>query len=178
MGAFPLNLLEENMTTIAYKNHNISYDTLITTSHDNVVDKHHKLEIINGLKIFTTGALNDAFCFHAYLKEIGLKIIDPLITHKLPRKLELQCFIATRNEVYYLEVSDTVKIEPLYHAWAIGSGAKWAIAAMDHGLPSHEAVKYASKRDKSTGGSIHTESAQNQFENEVNLDLTFEVALS
>lgn len=37
---------------------------------------------------------------------------------------------------------------------AIGSGAKWALAAMDFGADARDAVRYAAKRDTCTGGRI------------------------
>lgn len=38
--------------------------------------------------------------------------------------------------------------------WAFGSGANWAIAAMDHGKSAVDAIRYAMTRDTYTGGAI------------------------
>ncbi|QDP59323.1 MAG: hypothetical protein Tp136SUR676911_62 [Prokaryotic dsDNA virus sp.] len=44
---------------------------------------------------------------------------------------------------------------PLDHSRAIGSGADFALAALDHGKSAKEAVEYAMTRDTGTGGKVH-----------------------
>jgi ATP-dependent protease HslVU (ClpYQ) peptidase subunit len=54
--------------------------------------------------------------------------------------------------VYYNDCTSEVLRSP----YAIGSGASWALAAMDMGKSPTEAVAYAATRDVFTGGEIIT----------------------
>lgn len=44
---------------------------------------------------------------------------------------------------------------PLSHSRAIGSGADFALSALDHGKTAKEAIEYAMTRDTGTGGKVH-----------------------
>ncbi|MPW31923.1 hypothetical protein F9L16_23500 [Agarivorans sp. B2Z047] len=64
----------------------------------------------------------------------------------------------SKGQVFYIYLNDSGISEwlPINHSDALGSGAPYAIAAMDFGKSSAEAVAYASTRNIHTGGKITT----------------------
>jgi hypothetical protein len=144
------------MSTIAYSIDSISYDSRTSDKNRIVTDKAVKAKSIGDLTVFAVGPVCDIELIYAYISKYGSKILDVLEVHNLPRKLQVELFVLYNREVFYVEVSDILKVEHLKHQWAIGSGSNWAIAAMDFGCSSFDAVHYATKKDKSSGGKIHT----------------------
>ena len=81
-------------------------------------------------KEFTNMQLNS--CGIGYCSEVGVFV----------------CGVSTTNE-FYIDVLNSRQM-------AVGSGGKFAIAALDHGASAIDAVRYASTRDLYTGGVITT----------------------
>ncbi|KKE84982.1 hypothetical protein [Pseudoalteromonas luteoviolacea] len=136
------------MTTIAYHHpsQTICVDSLTTTSQSIVTHDAQKCQRVHNGFIFASGNCTEIYhlltnwqknCFEA----IGCTFF----------------FINKFDEIFYGEIRHGKRfLEPLQVNWAIGSGANWAIAAMDFGKSALEAVQYACTRDKSTGGKVHS----------------------
>ncbi|WP_200890380.1 proteasome subunit alpha [Pseudoalteromonas luteoviolacea] len=136
------------MTTIAYHHptQTICVDSLTTTSQSIVTHDAQKCQKVHNGFIFASGNCTEIYhllsnwqknCFEA----IGCTFF----------------FINKFDQVFYGEIRHGKRfLEPLQMNWAIGSGANWAIAAMDFGKSALEAVQYACTRDKSTGGKVHS----------------------
>lgn len=135
------------MTTLIYdhKNKLIATDSRYTISNYIVTDKGKKYMVDdNGDLWFVTGALTDRKPFiNAYLHN--------------EKGLDLDCFgllvrDSAAHAVYNTEAGfKTLELE-FSEAW--GSGADYAIAALDHGKSAKQAVKYAMTRDCHTGGKV------------------------
>lgn len=142
------------MTTIAYKDGLIAYDSRCT-SHIGVIfdDDCDKRVHKDGVNFFLAGAPSDFDEFmEAYLKG----------TH-LDRELSVSCFAAQSGKLYMSsvkEVKDTwiVWKEPIREGnhCALGSGENFAVAYMDLGHSAPDAVKGAMLRDTNTGGKVRT----------------------
>ncbi|AUR94645.1 hypothetical protein NVP1197A_07 [Vibrio phage 1.197.A._10N.286.54.F2] len=138
------------MTTIVYdhKNKTISWDSRQTSNGGEIksdkVKKHH---ISNGVHFWIAGAVCDQ---------------DLMIQHYLGESPELvpecNCIAFDDGKVYRCGVNEQAIFwkELLTHNDGFGSGREWALAALDFGLSSKDAVKYATKKDAFSGGKIHT----------------------
>ncbi|MBE0368929.1 proteasome subunit alpha [Pseudoalteromonas aurantia] len=136
------------MTTIAfhYPSQTICTDSY-TTTHDCIVTARAQkfFDVAQG-RVFATG--NCAEIYH--LKECWYTGEFKPITCEF-------LMVDQENKVFFGEVRRGFKyLEPLEQSWAIGSGAKWAIAAMDFGKNAIDALSYACTRDKSTGGQLQS----------------------
>lgn len=70
---------------------------------------------------------------------------------------ESYAFYLKPNEGVYLRTVNedaVIQESPLDFSDAIGSGERWALAALDHGKTAQEAVEYAMTRDPFTGGKV------------------------
>lgn len=138
------------MTTIAYKDGVIAYDSRITVGGTIVDDEANKMTERDGHVFFCTGSTPDC---------------EALIEAYCGRKLSLATIDAsgiavTEGVVYYIGWNQTdglwksvVRPENVY---SIGSGSSHAQTAMDCGKSAHESVEMAKKRDTYTGGRVHT----------------------
>ncbi|KZN54211.1 hypothetical protein [Pseudoalteromonas luteoviolacea] len=141
------------MTTIAYHHSTqiICVDSLTTTSQSIVTDEAQKCQRVYNGFVFATGNCTEIYHLLSNWKKNCFEAISCTFF-----------FINKRDEIFYGEIRYGKRfLEPLQMNWAIGSGANWAIAAMDFGKSAMEAVQYACKRDKSTGGTIHSFSLKN-----------------
>lgn len=69
--------------------------------------------------------------------------------------LDAIAMLISNGKVYGVSVADGCCTHTLYHhSNAFGSGANFALAAMDHGKSAKEAVKYAITRDIYSGGRV------------------------
>lgn len=138
------------MTTIAYKNGIVAYDSRVTVNNiifDNDFDK--KIES-DGAVFFLSGTVADYKSFiNVYLgKEDKNENIDV-------EAIVFQGGILYRSSVYEKGVcwKSPLRME---HSYAIGSGEKFALAFMDAGYNAEDAVIATMNRDCWTGGRVRT----------------------
>jgi 20S proteasome alpha/beta subunit len=137
------------MTTIAYKDGIVAYDSRVTaggTIWDDACDKHI---LVEGVHFFFTGAsTGEADLFEWFIKRE--RTTQSHETHALVFSDKLYTAGFDKKGGYYSNP------ERLGNVTAIGSGAICALTAMDLGCTAKEAVKMAMKRDTATGGRIRT----------------------
>ncbi len=136
------------MTTIVldYKNKQIAIDSRMTTSRMISTDKKVKwITNDNGI-YFITGSV----CDHVGITQLKHN-------EKIDTSPSAEAFLVTKEgEVYYVYMADEYcEWEPQSSNCCIGSGGDFALAALDFGKTSKEAVNYAMKRDYRTGGKVH-----------------------
>ncbi|MHC8386779.1 Ntn hydrolase family protein [Pseudomonas sp. MDT2-39-1] len=138
------------MTTIAYKDGVIAYDSRVTRGSLIDHDDFEKLIHRQGHRFLFTGSGPD---FSALIDEfLGVKLGDkPLDANGLVVTNGRLCQIGHDAESGFW--MDDVWAE---RPFAIGSGRDFALAAMDMGATAKEAVEMAAKRDIYTGGTIRT----------------------
>jgi 20S proteasome alpha/beta subunit len=138
------------MTTIAYKNGVIAYDSR-TTANDLITnDNANKKHVINDVTFFMCGAVSDYKRFFAlYFEE--------LCSHK---NIDASALVVDNGQLYLVSVEDEAGIwrQPmnLDNPCALGSGNTFALTAMDMGADAKTAVEMAIKRDCKSGGMVHT----------------------
>ena len=138
------------MTTIAYKDGVIAYDSRCMSSETIVSDTHNKHAVENGVHFFFSGNI----CDQKHLVDLYFKRdIDVPLDH-----VECNAFSAHSGKVYKLGVCKRTGIwrSEVIYPEALGSGTDHALTAMDMGATAKEAVKMAAKRDSGTGGRIRT----------------------
>lgn len=136
------------MTTIAYKDGVIAYDSRETMPNGTIKTN-------NCNKRFTVGER------HFFLS--GKSDECEMLAHGWPSPSgsHIDCggFLVDGGRVFLCGMDrdrgTTFKLL-LDHHWAVGSGGDHAITAMDLGLSALEAVRMAVKRDAFTGGRIRT----------------------
>ena len=138
------------MTTIAYdhKNKTISCDGRSTNGEGMIIsDSEIKYVKQSGWIFFQTGAYCDREILIGHFLNLGES-----------RHSENEMIAIKDGNAYICGHcnKDGFWKEYLNSNAAIGSGRVWAIAGMDFGLSSKDAVKYASKRDCYTGGKVRT----------------------
>lgn len=138
------------MTTIAYRDGIIAYDSRVTRGSLIDHDDYEKLIHRQGHQFLLSGSGPD---FGALLDEyFGVAISDrPLDAHGLAITNGRLCLIGHEAESGFW-VDDVWLDRP----FATGSGRDFALAAMDMGASAKQAVKVASRRDVYTGGKIRT----------------------
>lgn len=137
------------MTTIAYKDGVIAYDSQITTGNTITYDDYEKLKVVKGVKFVLCGATSDIEAF-----------IDAYFGAPAAAKLDASALIVEGDRIW---CAGHNKDEGLWKSpveldrpYAIGSGSDHALTAMDMGATAYQAVEKAAKRDVSTGGMIRT----------------------
>lgn len=137
------------MTTIAYKDGVIAYDSRQTKGGAIVSDDCLKCEIVNGVSFFLSGCVCDEQALIAAY-------------FGTPSKDSVECsgFVVDNGKLMVVGHDDKTGIwkQPLdpANADAIGSGSAYALAAMDMGASADEAVRASMKRDIYTGGTVRT----------------------
>lgn len=153
------------MTTIAYKDGIIAADSRATYtteaggSRKHICTKLYRKQITEGRKTFdviiaTAGESSPSLVFLDWYGT-GTPIPDVLLHHGG----DFTCLILRPDGLFEVDVMcrpDPI-MEPFY---AIGSGAKEALAAMHCGKSAIEAVRVASVYDPYTGGRIHWETLE------------------
>ena len=138
------------MTTIAYKDGVIAYDSRITVGNTIVDDQANKMVERDGHVLFCTGSTPDC---------------EALIEVYCGRKLSLAPIDAsgiavTDGLIYYIGWNQTDGLWKSAiragNVYSIGSGSAYAFTAMDCGKSAKKAVEMAKKRDTYTGGLVHT----------------------
>lgn len=134
------------MTTIAYRDGVIAYDSravkgdLIAT--DNY-DKHYKRK---GWHFFLAGTLCDMDAF-----------VESVISgRESSSELEVEGFAVDPKGVLWDVGGSGWRVMLPDVPRTTGSGASYALAAMDFGCNAKQAVKYAGTRDINTGGKVRT----------------------
>lgn len=136
------------MTTIAYKDGVIAYDSRQVRNGSIVSDACSKCEVVNGVMFFLSGAVCDEKALIAAY--FGKPSKDPV---------ESSGFVVDGGNLLLVGHCDKTGVwrQSLDRANpdAIGSGSPYAMAAMDMGATAEEAVRAAMKRDIYTGGEVH-----------------------
>lgn len=137
------------MTTIAYKDGVIAYDSQITSGNTITYDDYQKCHEVKGVRFFMCGktcdytALQDAYFGAAVIRQVDASAI-------VADGEGVWCVGAGVEEGFW---KSPIMLGATY---AIGSGADHAITAMDMGATAYQAVQMAAKRDTCTGGTIRT----------------------
>lgn len=136
------------MTTIAYKDGIVAYDTRITVNNTIIDDDYEKMHEVNNIKFFLTGTVSDfEFMMDSYFKKEGVK-----------NDIDAAAIVIDGDDLYHASIDDDgnfwrFKINKKKH-YAIGSGREFALAFMDTGMDSHDAIRATMGRDCYTGGIV------------------------
>ncbi|TFF38134.1 proteasome subunit beta [Pseudomonas sp. RIT623] len=137
------------MTTIAYKDGVIAYDSRQTRGGAIVSDNAPKCQVVDGVSFFLSGAVCDEKALIAAY-------------FGTPSAVAVECSGYAVDDGKLLMVGHDDKtgiwrqeLDP-ENPDAIGSGSAYALAAMDMGANAEEAVRAAMKRDIYTGGKVVT----------------------
>lgn len=137
------------MTTIAYKDGVIAYDSRQTRNSAIVSDNAPKCQVVDGVSFFLSGAVCDEKA-----------LIAAYFGTASPVPVECSGYVVDGGKLMMVGHDDKTGIWKqeleLSNPDAIGSGAAYAVAAMDMGASAEDAVKAAMKRDIYTGGTIRT----------------------
>ena len=135
------------MTTIAYKDGVIAYDSRQTRNSAIVSDNAPKCQVVDGVSFFLSGAVCDEKA-----------LIAAYFGTASPVPVECSGYVVDGGKLMMVGHDDKTGIwkQDLDQANpdAIGSGAPYALAAMDMGASAEDAVRAAMKRDIYTGGKI------------------------
>jgi len=139
------------MTTIAYKDGVVAYDSRITARDLIRSDSHDKKIEQNGVAFFISGYTcdDDRFISIYFGKETNYKGMD-----------ESYAIVVEGDKIWLCGVDEgsglfRSQIQP-DEVYVIGSGTPYAYTAMDMGATAIEAVRMAAKRDVRTGGEIRS----------------------
>ncbi|MBX9754803.1 MAG: proteasome subunit beta [Pseudomonadaceae bacterium] len=137
------------MTTIAYKDGVIACDSRQTRSSAIVSDDCHKRQVVDGISFFLSGAICDEKA-----------LIAAYFGTPSPVPVECSGYVVDGDKLMMVGHDDKTGIwkqdlDPA-NPDAIGSGAPYALTAMDMGASAEDAVRAAMKRDIYTGGKVKT----------------------
>lgn len=137
------------MTTIAYRDGVIAFDSRVTEDDLIISDSYNKSYEIDNLKIFFAGDV------------ILLPALAGCIQDESPAAVvgEIEAIVWTGNTLLWvsLEQGCFYKMPMAFNSYfSIGSGKAHAYTAMDMGADALTAVKMAAKRDKNTGGTVNS----------------------
>jgi 20S proteasome alpha/beta subunit len=135
------------MTTIAYKDGVIAYDSRQTRNDRIVSDSAPKCQVVDRVSFFLSGCVCDEKA-----------LIAAYFGTPSPSPVECSGYVVDGGKLMMVGHDDKTGIwkqdlEPS-NPDAIGSGAAYALAAMDMGASAEDAVRAAMKRDIYTGGTI------------------------
>ena len=137
------------MTTIAYKDGVIAYDSQVTRGDVITDDDYEKCIEQKGVKFFCAGAVSD-----------HQRLVDVYFGAKPEGNIDASALVTDGEILMHIAVDDDTGLwkSPirLDRVYAIGSGTHYAFAAMDMGGTAYQAIEAAKKRDTSTGGTIRT----------------------
>lgn len=137
------------MTTIAYKDGVIAYDSRCSAGPeiiDDDFDKHIKREDIDYFISGSTSEIEDYIKAHTG-KDVKKGVAGSWFS--VESGSVFRCGVNDEDGFFKMEIDKSKH-------YVIGSGGDHAITAMDLGLPAKDAVKMAVKRDAGTGGRIRT----------------------
>lgn len=137
------------MTTIAYKDGVIAYDSRQTRGGAIVSDDAPKCQVVDGVSFFLAGAVCDEKALIAAY-------------FGTPSAVPVECsgYAVDGGRLLMVGYDDKTgiwkqELDPA-NPDAIGSGSAYALAAMDMGASAEDAVRAAMKRDIYTGGRVRT----------------------
>ncbi len=137
------------MTTIAYKDGVIAYDSRQVRGSSIVSDNCSKCQTVNGVSFFLAGAVCD---------EVAL--IAAYFGTPSQAPVECSGYAVDGGKLVMVGHDDKTGIWKqeldLKNPDAIGSGSAYALTAMDMGASAEKAIAMAAKRDLYTGGAIQT----------------------
>lgn len=137
------------MTTIAYKDGVIAYDSQITRGDVITYDDYEKCIEQGGVKFFCSGAVPDF-----------QRLVDAYFGAKQDGNIDATALVLDGESLMMVAVDDATGLwkSPvlLDRPYAIGSGTPYAYAAMDMGASAEKAVEMAARRDTGTGGRVRT----------------------
>lgn len=136
------------MTTIAYKDGVVAYDSRSSSNGAIISDNYEKKAVKNKVAFFLSGTVAD----HP-------KFIDAYLGADCEEDLDAYGFCVDGGRLYRVGHSEGKvyrEICELDEHYAAGSGSDHALTAMDLCLSAKEAVKMAMKRDTGTGGRVRT----------------------
>ncbi|WP_323615384.1 proteasome subunit beta [Pseudomonas putida] len=137
------------MTTIAYKDGVIAYDSQITRGDVITYDDYEKCIEQGGVKFFCSGAAPDF-----------QRLVDAYFGAKPDGNIDATALVLDGESLMMIAVDDATGLwkSPLLRdrPYAIGSGTPYAFAAMGMGASAEKAVEMAARRDTSTGGRVRT----------------------
>lgn len=140
------------MTTIAWDGKTLAVDSRITIGRDIYQDKGQKLFLNVGIfgAVAFTGEPDKAL---DYVEKTLRTLRHPKYLWGEDESDNFGCIgvLKETGECWFLN-GDTTYTVP--SPWAYGTGADFAIAAMDHGDTAVEAVKYAATRDTRTNSRV------------------------
>lgn len=134
------------MTTVAYKDNVIAFDSLYTANGLITESNGNKKITVNGVTFVFAGAQSDQG-----------EIVKAYFNEPYSLKADMSALIDDNGTVYRAAICNDDgfwKINISGKIYAIGCGRDHAFTAMDLGLTAAEAVKMAAKRDVYTGGRI------------------------
>jgi ATP-dependent protease HslVU (ClpYQ) peptidase subunit len=142
------------MTTVAYRNNLLVSDSRMTLGSMNAgsvvkIGYHPKLNIGLGLCGNAFAAGNTL----AWLKIASAEDLVEGIQDSLGKHGEA-ILVDGKRHIFIVSSQGLIRVEDKYAA--IGSGAPYALAAMDAGVDAKRAVKIACKRDAYSGGKIRS----------------------
>lgn len=136
------------MTTIAYRDGIIAYDSRTKANGMIITDRADKHEISHGIHFFLAGNKCD---FNA--------LMSAYRDNNRSWKGNAEGMIVDAGQLRYINMEqDGIN----WHDWphddyrAIGSGQPYAYTAMDMGATAKEAVQMAMRRDPGTGGKVRS----------------------
>lgn len=136
------------MTTIAYDGNMVAADSFMFL--DGVKSSCRKLEETETHVIGVCGEMADLPIFVQWFNSDQVTENKPLITES--------CFLVvgkmTGRCLIYAAKLEPIEYKQSHSYYAIGSGAKAALAAMMYGKNANEAIEIASEIDMYTGGEI------------------------
>ena len=137
------------MTTIAYKDGVIAYDSRITRDTEILYDDFQKCREEKGVKFILAGKTSHY-----------ARLVAAYFGAAESRDLHCSAIIIDADGLWYAvnDGEDGFWKSPLISEkpYAIGSGGLHALTAMDMGATAAEAVEMAKKRDTCTGGLVRT----------------------
>tara|TARA_R110002074_G_scaffold61959_3_gene149471 strand:- start:992 stop:1435 length:444 start_codon:yes stop_codon:yes gene_type:complete len=140
------------MTTLAYKDGVVAYDSRETEGSTIVDDECVKHIVSNKLHFF--------FCGRSADQELLIEAVENGPREEYPDSVEVFAIVVKEGVVYTAGID---KLEEYFwqeerqgNHFACGSGQHHALTAMDCGMTAKQAVQMAAKRDANTGGKIHT----------------------
>jgi len=143
------------MTTIAYKDGVIAYDSRVTNGGYIADDDFNKRFDVDGVYFFLTGCIPD-----------HMSLIDAYFSGKPRKHIDCNAFVYDNGELFECGVAGASGLWKykmrLDNPAAIGSGAQFALAAMFLEKSAEDAVALASKLDSATGGRIRTFSIEGE----------------
>ena len=137
------------MTTIAYKDGVIAYDSRVTRDTEILYDDFQKCREEKGVKFILSGKTSHYS-----------RLIAAYFGSTESRDLSCAAIVIDADGLWYAgnDAEDGFWKSPLVsdRPYAIGSGGLHALTAMDMGASAAEAVEMAKKRDNCTGGLVRT----------------------